>query len=98
MWQNRNNREHQDKATKEIEILQQQVQREIDIGTQNWTSLVPWFTQNELEKIKGNNYIYAKAWLRAVRTIRNREERKAKEGGGLTQMQTFMNRFLQRNK
>jgi hypothetical protein len=79
MWENRNKKEHEEDKLRESEMIQTAVDQEIALGTQNIYNLESNFSDLELERAKGKNSSYSKAWLRQVRSIRARERRKEEQ-------------------
>jgi hypothetical protein len=96
MWQHRNAKEHKDDIEKQTQALRDEVQREIEKGTEGIQELHKLFTKDELEKVKGNNLAYARAWIRNVAARRRWVERQ-KSSSAMQGMRRIMQQFLGRD-
>jgi hypothetical protein len=79
MWQHRNTEEHKN----DHEIIREQtlqvIHQEIQLGTQNFITLKPYFTPEETSNVLAGNLGYMRAWIRIVQAIRKRELQKEDE-------------------
>ena len=94
LWQHRNEEAHKNDQSQLMETLHLKVQEEIDIGTQGYQELQPWFSHEETTRVLNGNHIYITCWLNAVRARRERFLRREQNAPTFVQMRNTMRQFL----
>jgi hypothetical protein len=95
MWEHRNSIEHASDLQKETEIVDTQIQEELNKGSGNNADIEQMQQQGRLfEEERRSLLAYKKSWLRGIRTVRERAQRKGLAGNILRGMRANMRRFL----
>jgi hypothetical protein len=95
LWQYRNTQEHAKDMDNEWSRLKEAVDAELEVGHQGIVGLDVLFRQQEIEKALRGQHGYTRAWLRNVKTRRQREFRKYEMSGEMERMRQVMRKFLQ---
>jgi hypothetical protein len=96
LWENRNLKEHEQDTYREASKLQSQVEEEISVGAEGVPGLAFMFSEGEIEKVRGTNMAYKRAWLRNIKVRRKRAEQHDEDSRTMQSMRNTMRRFLNR--
>jgi hypothetical protein len=96
MWEHRNTKEHSNDIENETNTIRAQVDVELARGGEGLYGSAHMFTEQEIEKVKGSNLAYQRAWLRNVKVRRAYNSHQAEGTQQIQRMRRFMQRFLSR--
>jgi hypothetical protein len=95
MWQNRNQKEHEDDANNELEKVRTTIEEEIGKGFEDLKEIDMFmFTEEEIQRVREGNIGYARAWLRNLMARRGYAKRLKEDTRDIQLMRANMRRFL----
>jgi hypothetical protein len=94
LWQNRNNEEHQNDEENERQRLLEEVEKEIQLGTEGYTTMEIFFSQLAVDKVRKGHTAYITLWLQSVQIRRERYKRIRESSKGYQQMRQTLRQFL----